>query len=64
MTVCPAAETFAGDADLFNAIPGADSMVTVADDGGEFTGGPIGGVPVATAVFRIAPLSTSAWVVT
>ena len=36
--------------------------VTVADDGGEVTGVPDGGVPVAGAVLVIDPALISAWV--
>lgn len=32
----------------------------MADDGGESTGGPLGGVPLAIAVFFITPASMSA----
>ncbi|MFF3443367.1 hypothetical protein [Streptosporangium sp. NPDC002721] len=38
--------------------------MTVTVDASETTAGPVGGVPEATAVFTIAPASTSACVVT
>ncbi|MFF3443346.1 hypothetical protein [Streptosporangium sp. NPDC002721] len=64
MIVRPSAVTTLGDA-VFNSVkPGAATMVTVAVDGSEATGGPVGGVPDATAVFTIDPASTSACVVT
>jgi hypothetical protein len=62
--VAPAAVTVLGDAVFSSARPGADVTVTVAVDGAEATGGPVGGVPEAVAVFVIEPASRSAWVVT
>ncbi|SNS08643.1 hypothetical protein SAMN05216276_1003306 [Streptosporangium subroseum] len=41
----------------------ATVTATVAVDGEDMTAEPVGGVPEATAVFTIAPASTSAWVV-
>ena len=37
--------------------------VTVADEGGEVTAGPVGGVPDTVAVSLMDPLSMSVWVV-
>ncbi|MDT4934161.1 MAG: hypothetical protein QOK11_2053 [Pseudonocardiales bacterium] len=39
-------------------------IVTVLVDGGEVTGGPVGGMPVPVAVLVIEPAFTSAWVTT
>src|SRR4051794_19115981 len=47
-------------ADLTSAIEGAGSEGTSTVEGGESTGGPLGGVPVVVAVFDIKPESTSA----
>ncbi|MFF3443383.1 hypothetical protein [Streptosporangium sp. NPDC002721] len=64
MIVRPAATTELGDAVFNNARLGTGSAVTVTVDGSEVIGGPVGGVPEATAVFTIEPASTSACVVT
>ncbi|MFF3443366.1 hypothetical protein [Streptosporangium sp. NPDC002721] len=64
MIVRPAAVAELGDAVFSSVSPGAAVMVTVAVDGADVTAGPAGGVPEATAVFTIAPASTSACVVT
>ncbi|MFF3443351.1 hypothetical protein [Streptosporangium sp. NPDC002721] len=53
-----------GAAVFNNARLGAVSAVTVDVDGLEATGGPVGGVPEATAVFTTVPASMSACVVT
>ncbi|SNT64894.1 hypothetical protein SAMN05216276_114210 [Streptosporangium subroseum] len=53
-----------GTAAFSNARPGTSAAVTVAVAGADATGGPVGGVPEATAVFTIEPASMSAWVVT
>ncbi|MFF3443356.1 hypothetical protein [Streptosporangium sp. NPDC002721] len=63
MIVRPAATTVAGDAVFSNARPGAGTAVTVAVDGSDATGGPVGGVPEATAVFTTEPASMSACVI-
>ncbi|MFF3443363.1 hypothetical protein [Streptosporangium sp. NPDC002721] len=64
MIVRSAAVVVAGDAVFSNARLGAASALTVAVDGSDATGGPVGGVPDATAVFTIDPASMSACVVT
>ncbi|MFF3443375.1 hypothetical protein [Streptosporangium sp. NPDC002721] len=64
MIVRPAAVTELGDAVFRSARPGAGAAVTVAVDESDATGGPVGGVPEATAVFTIEPASMSACVVT
>ncbi|MFF3443365.1 hypothetical protein [Streptosporangium sp. NPDC002721] len=64
MIVRSAAVVVAGDAVFSNARLEAASAVTVAVDGSDATGGPVGGVPDATAVFTIEPASMSACVVT
>ncbi|SNT64888.1 hypothetical protein SAMN05216276_11424 [Streptosporangium subroseum] len=64
MIVCPAAVTVLGDAVFSNDRLGSEVTVIVAVDGEDVTGGPIGGVPEATAVFTIDPASTSACVAT
>ncbi|MFF3443338.1 hypothetical protein [Streptosporangium sp. NPDC002721] len=64
MIVNPAAVVVLGDA-VFNRVRlGVAVMVTVAVDGADVTGGPVGGVPDTTAVFTIEPAFTSACVVT
>ncbi|MDH2430314.1 hypothetical protein, partial [Sphaerisporangium sp. TRM90804] len=60
----PTATTVLGEAVLSNEMSVAGDPVTVVDDGAELTGGPVGGVPVATAVFVTDPVSTSTWVTT
>ncbi|MFF3443370.1 hypothetical protein [Streptosporangium sp. NPDC002721] len=64
MIVRPAAVSVLGDAVFNNARPGTAAAVTVTVDGSDATGGPVGGVPDATAVFTITPASMSACVVT
>jgi hypothetical protein len=51
-----------GFADFTIVIAGAGAAVTVELDGGDVTSPPVGGVPVAVAVFVTEPASTSAWV--
>jgi hypothetical protein len=41
---------------------GVTPTATLAIEGGEVTGGPAGGVPVAVAESSISPLFRSAWV--
>ena len=41
---------------------GALATGVIVDEGGEFTTGPLGGVPWAVAVLLTTPASTSAWV--
>ena len=48
--------------DLTMVIAGAGRVVTVAVDGVEVMGGPVGGVPVAVAESLTEPLLRSAWV--
>jgi hypothetical protein len=62
VTVSPTADTDAGLADF--TIDNAGFCVTGTDavDGGDVTGGPVGGVPVAVAESLIDPLSRSACV--
>ena len=62
VTVSPTADTDAGLADF--TIDNAGLCVTGTDavDGGDVTGGPVGGVPVAVAESLIDPLSRSACV--
>ena len=48
------------DFTMLNA--GAGVAVTVAVDGGDAIGAPVGGVPLATAESLMVPLSRSAWV--
>ncbi|MFF3443350.1 hypothetical protein [Streptosporangium sp. NPDC002721] len=64
MIVRSAAVTVAGAAVFSNARLGAGTAVTVAVDESDATGGPVGGVPDATAVFTTVPASMSACVVT
>jgi hypothetical protein len=54
--------TVVGDADFTSEMAGEDSAGTVTFEGGESTGGPLGGVPVALAMFVMEPASTSACV--
>ena len=58
-TAAPAAATVAGDADFTTWIDADCAAVTVAASV-SVTGAPIGGVPLAVAVFTIEPASTSA----
>ncbi|MFF3443358.1 hypothetical protein [Streptosporangium sp. NPDC002721] len=58
-----AAVTVAGAAVFNNARLGTRGMMIVAVDGPETTGGPVGGVPDATAVFTTDPASMSACVI-
>ncbi|MDT4934160.1 MAG: putative transport system ATP-binding protein [Pseudonocardiales bacterium] len=60
--VSPAALTVAGLAVLTTVSAGDCATVTIAVDGGEVTGGPVGGVPDAVAVSFTLPLSRSACV--
>jgi hypothetical protein len=53
-----------GDAVFSSARPGAGAAVTASVDGAEVTGGPVGGVPEAVAVFTMEPALMSACVVT
>ncbi len=62
VTVWPAAVTAAGEAVFSRASAGPDVTVTVAVDALDVTGGPVGGVPVAVAVFVTEPASMSACV--
>jgi hypothetical protein len=62
VTVWPAAVTVLGDAVFNSATDGAEVAETVADDGADVTGGPVGGVPDAVAVSVIEPASMSACV--
>jgi hypothetical protein len=62
VTTSPAKATVAGAADFTSEIAGAGGAVTVVFDGGDVTSGPVGGVPVAVAVFVTCPASTSACV--
>ncbi|MFF3443353.1 hypothetical protein [Streptosporangium sp. NPDC002721] len=64
MIVGPAAVTTLGAAVFSNARLGAGAAVTVVVEEADATGGPVGGVPDATAVFTIDPASMSACVVT
>ncbi|MFF3443352.1 hypothetical protein [Streptosporangium sp. NPDC002721] len=52
-----------GAAVFNNARLGATTIVTVDVDGSDATGGPVGGVPEATAVFTTEPESMSACVI-
>ncbi len=61
--VCPAAEKEVGDADFTTVMAGAWMAVMVAEEGGETTGGPVGGSPWAVAGLVTDPASTSAAVV-
>ncbi|MFF3443354.1 hypothetical protein [Streptosporangium sp. NPDC002721] len=63
MIVRPAAATVFGAAVFNRTRLGAAAAVTVAVDGLEATGGPVGGVPEATAVFTTEPASMSACVI-
>ena len=60
--VCPAVEKEVGDADLTTVIAGDGTPWTVAEDGAEVIGWLAGVWPVAVAVLRTDPASTSAWV--
>src|SRR6266702_4457109 len=62
--VSPTALTVAGLAVLTTVSVGDCVTATIAVDGGETTGGPVGGVPVAVAVSFTLPLSRSACVTT
>src|SRR6266702_5591966 len=62
--VSPTALTVAGLAVLTTVSAGDCVTVTIAVDGGEVTGGPVGGVPDAVAVSFTDPLSRSACVTT
>ena len=53
--------TVDGDADFTTSIPGPGVAVTVAEPV-SVTGPPVGGVPLAVAVFSTEPVSMSAWV--
>ncbi|MEO3814743.1 hypothetical protein ABGB17_37590 [Sphaerisporangium sp. B11E5] len=64
MTVTPADVTAVGEAVFRSDMLGACAIVTVAVDGADDVAGPVGGVPVATAVFTTEPASTSACVTT
>ena len=60
-TDSPAAVTLFGVADLSTVIDGKDVAVTVTESWA-VTAAPVGGVPLAVAVFEIVPASMSAWV--
>ena len=60
-TISPAAVTAVGNADFTIVIDGNCVAVTVSESE-SVTAGPVGGVPVAVAVFRIEPESMSATV--
>src|SRR5215472_4503612 len=62
--VSPGASKVVGLADLCTSMPGVVSAGTSTLEGGESTGGPLGGSPVAVAVLVIPPASRSAKVVT
>jgi hypothetical protein len=63
VTVCPAAVTVDGFADLTTVNAGAGGVGIVTLDGGDVGGAVLpGGVPVAVAVFDTDPESTSVWV--
>src|SRR5215472_9337155 len=61
--VRPGALKVAGLADLCTSMPGVTSAGTSTVEGGESTGDPVGGVPVAVAVLTIPPALRSAKVV-
>ena len=61
-TVCPAAVTLVGVADLVSVNAALVVAVTVAEDGADVTAAPVGGVPDAVAVLVTDPASRSAWV--
>ena len=49
---------------VFEIVSDGDGVIGVfVVDGGEFTGGPLGGLPVTVAEFATAPAFTSAWVI-
>ena len=58
----PALPAVVGVTDFTNDNDGAGGIVTTAVDGGDVTGGPVGGVPVAVAVFVTNPACASACV--
>ncbi len=62
-SVAPSWFTSVTAADLVSWRVGVCVAVTVAVDGTDVTGPPVGGVPVAVAELRMVPASRSAWVV-
>src|SRR4030088_1762172 len=58
----PTFDTLVGVADFTIDRFGVWVAGTIAGDGGETTGGPVGGCPVAVAVSSTLPLFRSAWV--
>jgi hypothetical protein len=62
VTVCPAAVTLVGAADLATVNPGAAAAVKDTVEGGEVVVAPAGVLPDAVAVFDTDPASISAWV--
>ena len=62
MTLSPDAFTVVGSAVFTNVNAGAGAAVTTASSGGDVTSEPLGGVPVAVAVFVTFPALMSAWV--
>ena len=62
VTTAPAPATVDGVADFTIVNVGVADAVTVALEGGDVTAAPVGGVPVAVAVFVTEPASRSACV--
>ncbi len=60
---CPTALYGPVDVTVLTVVSAGEEVVgTVAVEGGEVTGGPVGGVPVEVAESATEPLSRSAWV--